>query len=66
MLDNAVNKYIGIFAIHLWFNKGKDNKAFTKFKDGWIMGTNAMFIPKMFCTNFMFTLGSKIKALDRP
>ena len=43
-----------------------DNKAFTKFKDGWIMGTNAMFIPKMFCTNFMFTLGSQIKALDRP
>ena len=44
----------------------KDNKAFTKFKDGWIMGTNAMFIPKMFCTNFMFALGSKIKALETP
>ena len=51
---------------YLLFNKGKDNNAFTKFKDGWIMGTNAMFVPKMFCTNFMFTLGSKIKALERP
>ena len=30
------------------------------------MGTNAMFKPKRFCTYFMFTLGSKIKALDRP